>query len=167
MIANYRIREAGADDAETLWQFLAIAGYEPDAAAAKAVPVVASHLIGWPRPGDFGAVAERDGIVIGAAWARQFVPAEAPIYYAGAKTPEVSIGVLDTARGLGVGQNLLQYLATLARQRQLDGLCLNVRDGNPARRLYERGGYRLVEGAAVRNRVGGMSLGMHLKLHEG
>lgn len=53
-----------------LWQFLPIAGYEPDAEAARSVPVVASHLLGWHRPGDFGVIAERDGLAVGAAWAR-------------------------------------------------------------------------------------------------
>lgn len=163
---NFSIREARAEDIDILWTFLAVAGYEPDAEAAKAVPVVASHLVGWPRPGDFGAIAESEGLPIGAAWARQFTPEEAPIYHAGPNTPEVSIGVLERMRGLGVGRSLLQHLAILARERRLDGLCLNVRDSNPARRLYQRAGYQLVDGAAVKNRVGGMSLGMLLELGE-
>lgn len=166
MTKNFSIREAHAEDIDALWMFLAVAGYEPDAEAAKAVPIVASHLIGWPRPGDFGAIAECEGRAVGAAWARQFTPDEAPIYLAGPNTPEISIGVLKWVRCLGIGKSLLEHLAKLARQRRLDGLCLNVRDSNPARRLYERAGYRLVDGAAVRNRVGGMSLGMLLELGE-
>ena len=37
---------------------------------------------------------------------------------------------------------------------------LNVRDDNPAQRLYERIGFRLVLGSGVPNRVGGTSYGM-------
>jgi len=48
------IRPALQDDLEALWKFLVIAAYEPDAKAAKAVPVVAAHLAGWQRDGDFG-----------------------------------------------------------------------------------------------------------------
>src|SRR5260370_38171037 len=65
------IRPAGQDDLEVLWDFLAIAAYEPDAAAAKNVPGVAAYLTGWQRPGDFGFVAERESGVIGSPWARQ------------------------------------------------------------------------------------------------
>jgi hypothetical protein len=44
--------------------------------------------------------------------------------------------------------------------RRAVGLCLNVRHDNPARRLYERVGFRLVPGPGVPNRVGGTSFGM-------
>jgi hypothetical protein len=52
------IRCAVRSDRDVLWDFLAIAAYEPDAGAAKAVPVVAAHLAGWRRNGDFGFVAQ-------------------------------------------------------------------------------------------------------------
>src|SRR5437867_7247147 len=54
------IRPAVQDDLEVLWDFLAIAAYEPDAQAAKAVPRVAKYLVGWQRPGDFGFIAEQN-----------------------------------------------------------------------------------------------------------
>jgi hypothetical protein len=59
-----RIRPATQDDLPVLWDFLAIAGYDPDADAAKAVPFVAAHLAGWQRPKDFGFIAERDGAAL-------------------------------------------------------------------------------------------------------
>jgi hypothetical protein len=69
------IRRAVPEDLETLWDFLAMAAYEPHAAAAKAVPMIALFLDGWPRPGDFGFIAERDGLGIGAAWGTAiFIP---------------------------------------------------------------------------------------------
>ena len=67
-----RSRPATQDDLALLWDFLAIAAYEPDIDAAKAVPFVAAHLAGWRWPEDFGFIAELDGVAIGAAWARQF-----------------------------------------------------------------------------------------------
>lgn len=158
------IREATQSDEDTLWCFLAIAGYEPDGETAKQVPVVAAHLRGWQRPGDFGVLAERNQVPVGAAWARQFLLAENPTYYAGPNVPEVSIGVLPEERGKGIGARLLAHLAILASEHGLQGLCLNVRDTNPALRLYQRAGYHLVDGAAVPNRVGGLSLGMRLLL---
>lgn len=155
------IRPACQQDLDLLWEFLAIAAYEPDADAARTVPVVAAHLIGWQRHGDFGVIAERDGLAVGAAWARQFTPAEQPVFYVDDDTPEVSIGVREGARGQGVGQALIVALIQEARRRGA-GLCLNVRDTNPALRLYERAGFRQVPGSAVTNRVGGLSIGMVL-----
>jgi GNAT superfamily N-acetyltransferase len=152
-------RVATQADLGLLWDFLAIAAYEPDVAAAKAVPFVAAHLAGWRRPVDFGFIAEREGGAIGAAWARQFSLNEEPAFYVDADTPEVTIGVKPLARGLGVRGMLLDALIAEAVRRGV-GLCLNVRHDNPARRLYERVGFRLVPGSAVPNRVGGTSLGM-------
>jgi ribosomal protein S18 acetylase RimI-like enzyme len=158
-MADLAIRPALQDDLEILWEFLAIAAYEADAAAAKAVPGVAAYLTGWGRPGDFGFVAERDGIVIGAAWARQFSPDDHKIVSGDDRTPKISIGVRPGARGQGVGEKLLRVLITEAGRRGL-GLCLSVRSENPARRLYERLGFRVIEGSAMPNRAGGISLGM-------
>ena len=76
-------------------------GYEPDAEAAKAVPSVAKYLVGWQRPGDFGFIAEQNGEIIGAAWARRFSNEELRFPYGDEETPKVSIGVKPNARGQG------------------------------------------------------------------
>ncbi|ESY68937.1 MULTISPECIES: GNAT family N-acetyltransferase [Mesorhizobium] len=158
------IRDGQFCDAELLWDFLAIAADEANAVAAKNVPVVACHLEEWLRPGDFGVIAEHEGVPIGAAWARQFSLSENPVCYASDRTPEVSIGVISELRGLGVGLKLLQCLEVKARRLRLDGLCLNVRDTNPALKLYERAGYRRIDGARFANRIGGLSIWMLLQL---
>ena len=154
-----RIRPATQDDLGVLWDFLAIAAYEPDAGAAKAVPFAAAHLAGWQRFEDFGFIAEKDAVAIGAVWARQFSRDEQPAFYVDDQTPEITIGVTERVRSRGVGGMLLRALIAEAARRGV-GLCLNVRHDNPARRLYERTGFRLVPGSAVPNRVGGTSFGM-------
>src|SRR5438270_10108471 len=105
-----RSRPATQDDLPTLWDFVAIAAYEADADAAKAVPFVAAHLAGWQRREDFGFIAERDGAAIGAAWARQFARDEQPAFFVDERTPEITIGVRPQIRGRGVGGLLLQAL---------------------------------------------------------
>ena len=157
-----RSRPATQDDLALLWDFLAIAAYEPDIDAAKAVPFVAAHLAGWRWPEDFGFIAELDGVAIGAAWARQFSPDEEPAFYVDGHTPEITIGVMPHHRGKGVGRILLNALMAAAARRGV-GLCLNVRHDNPARRLYERVGFRPMPGPGVPNRVGGTSFGMVLE----
>jgi ribosomal protein S18 acetylase RimI-like enzyme len=153
------IRPAVPGDQEILWDFLAMAAYEQDAAAAKSVPMVAAWLDGWQRPHDFGFIAERDGHAIGAVWARQFWSREESWFYLDERTPEISIGVKEHARGQGVGEILLRALIAEATMRGLR-LCLNVRNTNPARHLYERMGFQAVPGLTVRNRIGGLSTGM-------
>lgn len=154
-----QLRAATNDDLSILWDFLAIAAYEADVAAAKAVPFVAAHLAGWQRSPDFGFIAEQDGAPVGAAWARQFSPDEEPAFYVDNRTPEITIGVKPRLQGQGVGGKLLHALIAEAAGRGV-GLCLNVRHDNPARRLYERLGFCLVPGSGVPNRVGGTSFGM-------
>lgn len=156
-----KIRAALATDDSRLWPFLAIAAHEPSVESAMAVAVVAKHLAGWPRPGDFGVVADIGGQVVGAAWARQFTPEEGPYVWVDAATPEIAIGVLPEFQGRGVGSALLGALVDEARARGC-GLCLNARDGNPAVRLYARAGFTRIAGSDRRNRVGGLSFGMRL-----
>ena len=156
------IRPAVQDDLEVLWNFLAIAAYEPDAEAAKAIPGVAKYLVGWQRPGDFGFIAEQNGEIIGAAWARRISAEELRFPYGNEETPKVSISVKPNARGQGVGEKLMRALMGEAARRGL-GLCLSVRSENPARRLYERLGFRDIPGSAATNRAGGTSIGMALK----
>ena len=156
------IRPAVQNDLEVLWDFLAMAAYEPGAEAAKAVPSVAKYLTGWQRPGDFGFIAEQNGKIIGAAWARRFAAEELKVPYGDEEAPKVSVGVKPNARGQGVGGKLMRALIGEAARRGL-GLNLSVRSENPARRLYERLGFRDIPGSAVTNRAGGMSIGMALR----
>ena len=104
------IRPAVQDDLEVLWDFLAMAAYEPGAEAAKAVPPVAKYLVGWQRPGDFGFIAEQNGETIGATWARRFAAEELNFPYGDEAAPKVSIGVKPNARGQGVGEKLMRAL---------------------------------------------------------
>jgi ribosomal protein S18 acetylase RimI-like enzyme len=152
------IRPAEQGDLDLLWEFLAMAAYESDVDAAKAVPFVATHLTGWQRSGDFGFVAEIDDEPVGAAWARH-ISAEDNPFHIDDRSPVVTIAVREGARGNGVGASLMRALIAEAAARGLR-LSLDVRETNPARRLYERLGFRQVPGQEVRNRVGTLSLGM-------
>ena len=73
----------------------------------------------------------------------------------------MSIGVKPKARGQGIGEKLMRALIGEAARRGLS-LNLSVRSDNPARRLYERLGFRDIPGSAVTNRAGGLSIGMAL-----
>jgi GNAT superfamily N-acetyltransferase len=143
------IRLIQPDDEPFLWDM----GWEATAVdacmralgreAALTIPHVRRYLDGWGRPGDVGCVAvDEDGQRLGAAWYRLF-PAEEPAWgFVAADVPEVSIGVVADARGRGVGGAMLDALLALAREQGHRALSLSVDRQNPARRLYERKGFR-------------------------
>jgi len=106
------------------------------------------YVDSWPQPGDVGVIAESPQTgPVGAAWLR-FFRAEDPGYgFIAEGIPEVSIGVIASRRGEGIGDRLLRELEHEARQRGLSVLALSVEPNNPALRLYERRGYRQVGGS--------------------
>ncbi len=154
------IRPAEAADLNFMWRALALAAHEPSVETARAVPEVARFLEDWRRPEDFGFLAVNgDGTRLGAAWARQFRADECPLVFHDSQTPELNVAVVADARDRGLGQRLLERLIAEAETRGA-GLCLSIRETNPAVRLYERLGFRHMPGSDFINRWGGTSFGM-------
>jgi GNAT superfamily N-acetyltransferase len=147
-IVMLEIRLAQPDDEPLLWD-MAWEATAVDAGmralgreAAFAIPHVRRYLDGWGRPGDAAVIAVVDGRRLGAAWYRLF-PAEDPGWgFVAADVPELGIGVVTEARGAGIGSALLDALMTLARKQGYRAVSLSVDRQNPARRLYERKGFR-------------------------
>ncbi|MCZ0730580.1 GNAT family N-acetyltransferase [Mycolicibacterium iranicum] len=96
-----------------------------------------------PPDGVVPIIAEdHNGTPVGAVWTYYGSP---PLRCdaAGVPLPELCIAVAPGHRGLGAGGKLLDALfADLARNH--DSMCTNVHVRNPAKRLYERKGFRLV-----------------------
>ncbi|MUM08002.1 hypothetical protein B5P44_24820 [Mycobacterium sp. CBMA 213] len=96
-----------------------------------------------PPPGVVPIIAEdQSGVPVGAVWTYQSDP---PLQTdaAGTPLPELCIGVAPGRRGAGVGGLLLDALfARLAGT--VATMCTNVHVRNPAQRLYERKGFRVV-----------------------
>ena len=108
-------------------------------------PKLSRYLDGWPRGGDIGVVAETSvGTPVGAAWCR-FLPADDAGYgFVRDDIPELTIGVQPGHRGAGIGTALLEGLLAEAAARSIHAISLSVEDGNRARALYERVGFRKV-----------------------
>lgn len=116
----------------------------PSADEVMADPRYAMYLAGWPRPGDFGLVADRDAPV-GAAWYRTYTEADHGYGFVGAAIPELSIAVVASHRHEGIGRRLLLGLIGAGRTQGYPALSLSVSEANPARRLYESVGFEPVE----------------------
>ena len=111
-----------------------------------AVPETARYVKGWGRAGDTGRIAEGpQEVPVGAAWYRLYFAAEPGYGFVSESVPEVSIAVSEGARKSGVGSALLAALSEDARRQGHPSLSLSVLRENPAVRLYERFGFRLVE----------------------
>ena len=143
------IRDAGDGDRAFLEEMLLAAiNWDParvpiEREAALAMPEIAHYLDGWRRRDDAGVVAEDAASIepIGAAWWRHFAWDDPGYGFVDPAVPEVSIGVVATRRGRGVGRALLVALHRAASRRGIERLSLSVEKANPARRLYQSLGY--------------------------
>jgi GNAT superfamily N-acetyltransferase len=79
-------------------------------------PPLAHYVNGWMCPDDLGVVAvSPTGLPIGAAWLR-YLPATDPGYgYIRDDVAELSMGVVASWRGRGVGRALLRSVLDAAR----------------------------------------------------
>jgi ribosomal protein S18 acetylase RimI-like enzyme len=81
---------------------------------------------------------------VGAAWFRLFTDANAGYGFVDAETPELSIAVVPSRRGAGLGSELLDALLDRARADGYAAISLSVEKGSPAVGLYERHGFEVV-----------------------
>jgi len=160
------IRPATGEDEGFLWEMLAEAAQEDSVRAVAENPGTAKYVEGWGRDGDSGVVAvAAGGEPLGAAWLRLLRGEDAGYGYVDDKAPELALAVRSGARGAGIGARLTSHLLQAARSRYRV-VSLGVRSDNQALNLYERMGFRLVEGSQRTNRAGGTSVTMKLGLHE-
>ena len=147
---DVRVRRAAAEDFTFLATMLGEAAvWRPDKPTPTADQVLADpryalYLVGWPRPGDYGLVAEQDGPV-GAAWYRTFTEASHGHGFVAADVPELAIAVIASRRHEGIGRRLLVDLVNASVGQGYPALSLSVREANPARGLYESVGFVSVE----------------------
>jgi len=165
---DYSIVPATHASQEFFWQALYYAAHMDEEsgiqlASAKTDPALMPYVAGWgDHAGDIGFVAVMSNRSnLGAAWVR-LMPNDWPLYrHVNSNIPELAIAVLPDYLGRGIGDRLLRTLIEAAGTLHR-GIALSVRENNPARRLYERFGFRAVD--RITNRVGGASFVMKLDL---
>jgi len=116
----------------------------PTGEEVVADPRYAMYLTGWPRPGDFGLVADQDGPV-GAAWYRSYMPSDHGYGFVSEDVPEVAMAVVASRRHEGIGRRLLVGLIDASVAQGCVAISLSVREANPARLLYESVGFVPIE----------------------
>jgi GNAT superfamily N-acetyltransferase len=103
---------------------------------------VSRYVDRWGRPGDAAVIATEQGRPVGAAWYRLY---PAPGYgFVDAQTPELTIAVVPSKRGRGVGRELLQALLERARSEGHERISLNVQRDSDQEAFYARNGFERV-----------------------
>jgi ribosomal protein S18 acetylase RimI-like enzyme len=147
---DVQFRSAGPEDLTFLATMLGEAAvWRPDKPTPTADQVLADprysmYLAGWPRPGDYGLIAEQDAPV-GAAWYRTYTEAGHGYGFVAEDIPELSVAVIASRRQEGIGRRVLVDLINASDSQGYPALSLSVAEANPARRLYESVGFVPVE----------------------
>ena len=143
---NLIIRKIRPDEYPLLREFLYQAiylpeGTEPPPRSVIDLPQLQVYFAGFgAQPGDYCLVAETDGQVVGAAWSRIMED----YGHIREDTPSLAISLLPRYRGLGIGTKLLDGLLALLVENGFASASLSVQKENPALRLYQRAGFRIV-----------------------
>ena len=145
---NITFRPLIPADEPFLWEMLYQALYVPPGQPpfpreVLHEPDIACYVHGWGRPGDWGLLARDGETSVGAIWLRQWSQEEKGYGYVSPAVPELSIALLPDYRGQGLGSRMIAEIVTLAKPDH-PGLSLSVVETSPARRLYERHGFRTV-----------------------
>jgi ribosomal protein S18 acetylase RimI-like enzyme len=143
---DYVIRPLTAEDEPLLWEMLYQGIYTagPEAPSPDVVhrPEFSRYATDWGRAGDSGFVAHEhhQAKPLGAVWFR-YPPAESG--KDGAAVPELAFAVRSEHRRRGIGAALLTYL--VKANPDCDAVKIPVAPDNPAVRLYERFGFKVVD----------------------
>ena len=141
-MSDVLLRKGGAQDVRFLRDMLHHAYYWRERVPGS---LVSRYVRGWGRPGDTALIALENGFPVSAAWFRLFAAAEPGYGFVDESTPELAIAVVPSKRGHGVGDDLLSALIQKAQSAGYGRLSLSVEPGNPARKLYERHGFAVVD----------------------
>jgi ribosomal protein S18 acetylase RimI-like enzyme len=136
------IRPGGPQDVPFMRDMLRHAYYwRVDRVSSTGEPPVQRYVERWGRPGDTALIAIQDFQRVGAAWYRLFGRENAGYGFVGEETPELSIAVVPSKRGSGLGSELLAALLAQARADGHRAISLSVEKESPAIGLYERHGF--------------------------
>jgi ribosomal protein S18 acetylase RimI-like enzyme len=104
-----------------------------------------NYVENWGRQGDSAVIALDRGFPVGAAWYRLFKESRRGYGFVDEATPELSIAVVPSRRGHGIGGDLMTALLDQARREGYEAISLSVAKDSPAVGLYERYGFAKVD----------------------
>lgn len=103
-------------------------------------PSLKIYIEDFGKKDDLCLVAETNGKVIGAVWAR-IIDAFGSI---GSSTPELAISLYREYRGLGIGSDLMNKMLQALKENGYSKTSLSVQKDNYALKMYRNVGFEIV-----------------------
>ena len=139
------IRRGGRQDVRFLRDMLHHAYYWRERNPGEEPGPVSRYVKGWGRPRDTALIAVEEAFPVGAGWYRLFRRDQPGYGFVDEQTPELTIAVVPSRRGRGLGDALLTALCDRAREEGHAAISLSVERGNEGlMRFYEKHGFELV-----------------------
>ena len=144
---DYVIREMRNEEFGLLGDFLYEAiyipdGIEPPPKSVIECPELQEYIVGFGnRKHDKALVAEIQGNIVGAIWARVMND----YGHIDDDTPSLAMSVYRKYRGLGIGTLLLKQLLQVERLAGYSKISLSVQKDNYAVKMYEKEGFTVVD----------------------
>jgi [ribosomal protein S18]-alanine N-acetyltransferase len=107
-------------------------------------PHVRKYVENFGRDGDVGFLLVDGDVRVGAIWSRLFSEEEKGYGFVDERTPELGIAIRDGYRNRGFGSQLIDRVLDKLRENGTRQVSLSVDKRNPALRLYERIGFKVV-----------------------
>jgi ribosomal protein S18 acetylase RimI-like enzyme len=150
MDKKIKIREIKEGEISQLQHFLyeAIyipAGREKPERSIIELPELACYIRDFGKDTDHCLVAESDGVIKGAVWARVFNETEKGFGYVDPFTPELSMSVLPDSRNQGIGTMLLKAMIQRLAEKGFEKVSLSVDTENYACSMYKKLGFETVK----------------------
>lgn len=117
------------------------------------------YVDNWGRAGDAAVIAMEDGHSVGAGWYRLFSASSHGLAYVDEQTPELTVVVVPSRQGEGIGQELLAALLARAVEDGYPGLSAAVEADEPERESLRAQGFAELE-------LGGATVTMYRALRQ-
>ncbi len=143
---NYTIREIEKQEYPLLDNFLYEAifipeGIEPPPKSIIASPELQVYVEHFGElKDDRGLVAEVDGEIIGAVWARIMND----YGHIDSETPSLAISLYKEYRGLGIGTAMMKEILAVLKKHGYKCVSLSVQKSNYAAKMYSKIGFQIV-----------------------
>ena len=105
---------------------------------------IGRYVDGWGRPGDTALVAIEGGHRVGAGWFRLFRESAPGYGFVDDGTPELTVVVVPSRQGQGIGQLLLAGLLERAQADAYRAISVSVEQSHPEVAAYEEAGFEKV-----------------------
>jgi len=108
-------------------------------------PAIRRYYADFGKEGEAAFVAMAGGAAVGAVWIRFATEAQKGYGFVREDVPELTLAVVPAFRGGGIGTLLLERILSYLQMASIKAVSLSVAQSNPAQRLYERSGFRVVK----------------------